>query len=47
MSGEVGVSFLVAGVFGNEVKVFAANNQRAVHLGRDHRAGQDTSTDRD
>lgn len=47
MSGEVGVSLLVTGVFGDKVKVFSADDQRSVHLGRDDFAGQDTSSDRD
>lgn len=47
VSGEVGVSLLVTGVFGDKVKVFSADDQRSVHLGRDDFAGQDTASDRD
>ena len=47
MGGEVGVSLLVSGVLGDEVKVFAADDQGSVHLGRDHSAGEDTASDRD
>ena len=45
--GKVGVSLLVSGVFGNEVKIFSSDNQGSVHLGRDDFAGKDTASDRD
>ncbi len=41
------VSLLVSGVLGNEVEVFAANDEGSVHFGRDDGAGEDTSADRD
>lgn len=47
MGGEVGVSLLVTVVFGDEVEVLAADDERAVHLGADHGAGEDTATDGD
>lgn len=47
MGGKVLVALLVTGVLGNEVKVFAANDDGSVHLGRDDGAGQDTATDGD
>jgi hypothetical protein len=45
--GKVLMSLLVSGVFGNEVKVFSADDQGSVHLGRDDGAGEDTASDRD
>lgn len=45
--GQVLVSLLVTGVFGDKVEVLAADDQRAVHLGGNDGAGQDTATDRD
>lgn len=49
--GDVGsqvlVSLLVTRVLGDVVKVLAADNQGAVHLGRDDGSGQDTATDGD
>jgi len=41
------VSLLVSGVFGDEVKVFSANDEGSVHLGGNDGTGQDTATDRD
>lgn len=45
--GKVGVSLLVTGVFGNEVEVFAADDDGAVHFGADDSASEDTTADRD
>jgi len=45
--GQVGVSLLISGVFGNEVEVLSADDQSSVHLGRDDASGEDTATDRD
>lgn len=47
MGGEVLVALLVTGVLGNEVEVFAADDDRPVHLGRHDGAGEDTAADRD
>lgn len=47
VGGEVSVSLLVSGVLGDEVKVFSADDQSSVHLGRDDSAGEDTASDRD
>jgi hypothetical protein len=44
---EVLVSLLVSGVFGDEVEVFAADDEGSVHLGGHNGAGQDTATDGD
>ena len=41
------MSLLVSGVFWDEVKVFSADNESSVHLGRDNGSGQDTATDGD
>ncbi len=41
------MSLLVSGVFGDEVKVFSANDEGSVHLGGNDGTGQDTATDRD
>lgn len=38
------MSLLVTGVFWDEVKVFSADNESAVHLGGDDGTGQDTAT---
>ena len=38
------MSLFVSRVFGNEVEVLATNNQRSMHLGRNHGAGEDTAT---
>lgn len=46
MGREVLVSLLVTGVLGDEVEVFAADNDGPVHLGGHNSARQDTSTDR-
>lgn len=47
MGREVLVALLVTVVFGDVMEVFAADDERAVHLGRDDSTGQDTATDRD
>jgi hypothetical protein len=44
---EVLVSLLITGVLGDEVEVFAADDESAVHLGRNDGAGKDTATDGD
>lgn len=44
---KVLVSFLVSGVFRDEVKVFSADDESSVHLGRDNGSGQDTATNGD
>lgn len=41
------MSFLVSGIFGDEVEVFTADDESSVHLGRDNGSGQDTATDGD
>lgn len=45
MRGQVLVSLLVTGVLGNEVEVFAADDDGTMHLGRNDGAGKDTTTD--
>lgn len=45
--GEVLVPLLVTGVLGDEVEVFAADDQRTVHLCRDNGTREDTATDGD
>ena len=47
VGGKVLVAALVTGVLGDEVKVLAADDQGAVHLGGDDGAGKDTATDGD
>lgn len=47
VSGNVLVSLLVTGVLGDEVQVFTADDDGAVHLGGNDGAGQNTATDRD
>jgi hypothetical protein len=47
VGGQVLVSSLVTGVFGDEVEVFPADDQGTVHLGGDDGAGEDTATDGD
>jgi hypothetical protein len=47
VSGEVLVALLVTGVLGDEVEVFTADDQGAVHLGGHDGAGEDTAADRD
>lgn len=47
VGGEVLVSLLVTGVLGDEVEVFAADNDGPVHLGGHNSARQDTTTDGD
>ena len=47
MGSQVGVSFLVSSVLGNEMKIFAADNQGSVHFHRDNGSGEDTATNRD
>jgi hypothetical protein len=42
---EILVSLLISGVFGDEVKIFSADDECAVHLGGDDSASQDTATD--
>ena len=47
VGGKVLVAFLVTVVLGDEVEVFAADDDGSVHLGRDDGASEDTATDRD
>ena len=39
------MSLLVSGVFGDEMKVFSADDKGTVHLGGNNGTGQDTTTD--
>ena len=39
------MSLLISGVFWDEVEVFSADNEGAVHLGGNNSSGQDTTTD--
>ena len=41
------MSLLISGVFGNEVEVFAADDESSVHFGGNDGACEDTATDRD
>jgi hypothetical protein len=41
------VSLLVPSVFGDEVEVFAADDDRSVHFGGDDGSGENSTTDRD
>lgn len=41
------MSFLVSRVLGDEVKVFASNDEGSVHLRGDNGTGQDAAADRD
>lgn len=41
------MSFFISGVFRDEVKVFAANDESAVHFSRDDRASEDTAANGD
>jgi hypothetical protein len=45
MGGQVLVSFLVSGVFGDEMKVFTANDDGSVHLCGDNGSSENTATD--
>lgn len=45
--GKVLVPALITSVLGNEVEVLAADDERAVHLGRDNGASKDTAADGD
>jgi len=47
MRRQILVTLLISGVFGNEVEVFAADDEGSVHLGGDNSASQDTTTDGD
>jgi hypothetical protein len=43
---QIFVSLLITRVFGDEVKVFSADDEGAMHLCRNNSAGQDTTTNR-
>ena len=47
MRSKVLVSLLVSGVFWDEVKVFPADDESAVHLGGNDGTSEDTATDGD
>lgn len=47
MSSQILVSLLISGVFGNEMEVFAADDESSMHFGRDNGAGKYSTTDRD
>lgn len=40
------MSLLVSGVLGDEVQVFATDDEGSMHFGGDDGAGEDTATDR-
>jgi hypothetical protein len=44
---QVLVSLLVTGILGNEVKIFATDDESSVHLGGDDGAGENAATDGD
>ena len=39
------MSLLISRIFGDEMKVFAADDEGAVHFGGDNCASEDTATD--
>lgn len=41
------MALLISAVLGNEMKVFAADDEGSVHFGRDNGSGEDTATDGD
>ena len=41
------MTFLVSGVFGDKVKIFAANDEGAMHFGGDDGASENTAADGD
>ena len=41
------MSFLISGVFGYEMKIFAADDEGSMHFCRDDGAGENTTTDGD
>lgn len=41
------MALLISAVLGNEVEVFAADDEGSVHFGRDNGSGKDTPADRD
>lgn len=41
------MALLISGVFGDEVKVFAADDESSVHFSRDDSASEDTAADGD
>lgn len=41
------MALLVSRVFGDEVKVFAADDESSVHFGGDDSSGEDTAADGD
>lgn len=43
--GKVLVALFVSGIFGDEVKVFAANDESAVHLSGNNSTGENTAAD--
>lgn len=45
MSGQIFVSLFISRVFGDEMKVFAADDESSMHLGRNDGASQDSSSD--
>ena len=45
MRSKILVSLLISSVLGDEVEVFPADNESAVHFGGDDGARQDTATD--
>jgi hypothetical protein len=47
MCGKVGVALFVTGVLGDEVEVFAADDDGSVHLCRDDGSSEDATTDGD
>lgn len=47
MRGKILMTFFVSGVFGDEVKVLAANDESAVHLSGDNSTGENTAADGD
>lgn len=44
---KVLVALLISRVFGNEMEIFAADNESSVHFGRDNSPGEDTAADGD
>lgn len=45
MGSQVLMSLLISGVFGNEMEVFASDDESSMHFGRDNGASEYSTTD--
>lgn len=41
------MALLISRIFGNEMEIFAADNESSVHFGGDNSSGEDTAADGD